>query len=75
MTDMGGIKFDEMDAKILRILVEDASMPVTKIADKLGLPRTTVQERIARMREQEIIQKYTVIVNHRLLGRGTAAFV
>ncbi|MEM3396718.1 MAG: Lrp/AsnC family transcriptional regulator [Thermoplasmata archaeon] len=72
---MGGIKFDEMDAKILRILVEDASMPVTKIADKLGLPRTTVQERIARMREQEIIQKYTVIVNHRLLGRGTAAFV
>ncbi|MCX8173066.1 MAG: Lrp/AsnC family transcriptional regulator [Thermoplasmata archaeon] len=72
---MGGIKFDDVDARILRILVEDAAMPVTKIAGKIGLPRTTVQERINRMREQGIIQRYTAIVNHRLLGRGTAAFV
>ncbi|MEM4160424.1 MAG: Lrp/AsnC family transcriptional regulator [Thermoplasmata archaeon] len=72
---MKQIRFDEMDARILRLLAEDASLPVTKLSRKLGIPRTTVQERIARMRAQGIIERYTVIVNHRLLGRGTTAFV
>lgn len=72
---MEKIKFDEIDAKILRALAEDASLAITKLANKIGVPRTTIQERIKRMRLQGIIKRFTVVVNHKLLGKPTTAFV
>lgn len=72
---MEKIKFDEIDARILRCLVEDASIPISQLARRIGVARTTVQERINRMKLQGIIERFTVSVNHKLLGRGTTAFV
>ncbi|MGC9061110.1 MAG: Lrp/AsnC family transcriptional regulator, partial [Thermoplasmata archaeon] len=69
------IKFDETDRKILIELIKDASLKVTEIAKKLGMPRTTVQERIERMQEKGIIKRFTVIPDYKITGLGACAFV
>ncbi|MEM4693087.1 MAG: Lrp/AsnC family transcriptional regulator, partial [Nitrososphaerota archaeon] len=56
-------------------LREDASRSVREIASKLGLPRTTVQERINKMKKEGVIKRFTVEVDHSKLGKPTTAFI
>jgi len=52
---------DEKDWKILNELIEDASQSVSELAMKLNMPRTTVQERIKKLRSKGIIKKLTIM--------------
>jgi Lrp/AsnC family leucine-responsive transcriptional regulator len=69
------VKVDERDLKILRYLLEDASESTSTIARELDIPRTTVQERIRKMRDAGVIRKFTVLLDYRLLDRSVCAFV
>ena len=51
------------DELLLSVLREDARAATADIARKLGLSRTTVQNRIARLEAQGVIQGYTVRVH------------
>ena len=51
------------DELLLSVLREDARAATADIARKLGLSRTTVQNRIARLETQGVIQGYTVRVH------------
>lgn len=51
---------DETDRVLLRLLRENARAPVTELARKLGLARTTVQARIERMEKSGVITGYTL---------------
>ncbi|MDF1717448.1 MAG: Lrp/AsnC family transcriptional regulator [Antarcticimicrobium sp.] len=51
---------DETDRMLLRLLRENARAPVTDLARKLGLARTTVQARIERMEKSGVIAGYTL---------------
>ena len=51
------------DEQLLSLLREDARASTADIARKLGLSRTTVQNRIARLEEQGVIRGYTVRVD------------
>ena len=51
------------DELLLAVLREDARASTADIARKLGLSRTTVQNRIARLEAQGVIQGYTVRVH------------
>lgn len=66
---------DEKDLAILSELREDASRSVREIASKLGIPRTTVQERINKMRREGVIKKFTVELDYAKLGKPTTAFI
>jgi len=59
---------DDIDLKILEVLQEDASQTYTAIGKRLGLAHSTVHDRIKRMEEQRIIEKYTAIVNSEKFG-------
>lgn len=63
------------DKAILELLTKDASTPVSRIAEELGLPRTTVQERIKRLREEGVIKQFTVVVEHAKLGKPVTSFI
>jgi DNA-binding Lrp family transcriptional regulator len=50
----------DTDARLLDLLRANAREPTASLARKLGLARSTVQERIARLERDGIIKGYTV---------------
>lgn len=64
------MKLDDKDKIILSLLKQNARIPVSEIARKIHLARTTVQERIARLQIKNVIKGYTVIVSDEHGSRG-----
>ena len=60
---------------ILRELELDSSRNITKIAEALGIPRATVQDRINKLKKMGVIKRFTVKVDKAKLGKGVLAFV
>jgi len=54
---------DSIDKKILEILKEDSRTPYTEIAEDLDVSEGTIRNRIKKLEENEIIEKYTVRVD------------
>jgi DNA-binding Lrp family transcriptional regulator len=50
---------DDVDAKLVSALRENARAPVADLARRLGLSRTTVQSRIERLERRGVITGYT----------------
>ena len=53
---------DATDTALLALLREDARASTTELGRKLGLSRTTVQSRLARLQRQRVITGFTVSV-------------
>ena len=51
---------DETDRNLLNLLGRNARAPVTELARRLGVARTTVQARIERLERSGVIRGYTV---------------
>ena len=60
------MRISAADEQLLSLLREDARASTAEIARKLGLSRTTVQNRIARLEQQGVIRGYTVRVDDEL---------
>ena len=63
---------DEVDRLIIACLQYDGRMPFTAIAAKVGVSEATVRKRVARMREEGILQVVGVVDPHLLNMRATA---
>ena len=66
---------DDKDKKIIELLMENARMPFTEIAKKLGVTETTVRKRVEEMEKKGIIKKYTIEVNPEKLGYRTVTIL
>ncbi len=62
---------DNKDKKILGILEENGRESYTEISDRVGVSEGTVRNRIDKMREQDIIEKFTV----KTTSKGSKALV
>ena len=51
---------DETDQQLIDLLRKNSRDPVAALARKLGISRTTVQDRIARLERRKIIEGYTI---------------
>lgn len=51
---------DDIDRQILNILRRDARTPYTEIADRIGTSEGTVRNRVDRLTEEGIIERFTV---------------
>ncbi|MCS7110455.1 MAG: Lrp/AsnC family transcriptional regulator [Candidatus Caldarchaeum sp.] len=69
------VELDEKDHKIIQELMENAEQSISSLAEKIKMPRTTVQERIKRLKQIGVIKKFTIQVDHAKLGRPSTAFV
>ncbi|MBS3055983.1 MAG: Lrp/AsnC family transcriptional regulator [Candidatus Aenigmarchaeota archaeon] len=65
----------EKDKKILEILKKNSRKPIKAIALVLGLPVTTVYNRVKYMEEQGIIKQYTLYLDKKKLGYNIEALV
>ncbi|MBB6644801.1 winged helix-turn-helix transcriptional regulator [Halobellus ruber] len=66
---------DETDIEILRLLSRDARRTNADIAERVGLSGPAVADRIKRLREAGIINRFTVDVDRTQLGAGVQVFV
>lgn len=63
---------DGTDEKILAILDENARASFTEIADEIGVSEGTVRNRVEKLRDEGVIEKFTVEVD---TGSEISAFV
>lgn len=59
--------FDIKDMEILSCLRKDARQPLKKISKQIGLPISTIYDRIMRLEKNGLIESYTVMINYKKL--------
>jgi Lrp/AsnC family transcriptional regulator len=67
-------KLDQIDIDILRILQQDANVGVKHLAKALNLTKTPIYERIKKLEQDGIIQKYVALVNSKKIGNNITVF-
>lgn len=63
------------DEELIALLKADSREPVAALARKLGLSRTTVQDRLKRLEETGVIAGYTLRLSREVEQGGLRAFV
>ena len=66
---------DNVDLKILSLLMEDANIPYTEIAKKIFVSGGTVHVRMKKMQEMGIVTGAQLKVDHAKLGYDIIAFL
>lgn len=66
---------DELDQKILQLLIENARYSYSEIGERVGISRVAVKTHINALEEQGIIEEYTAVINpHKLSGAISCYF-
>ncbi|MHA1148188.1 MAG: Lrp/AsnC family transcriptional regulator [Promethearchaeota archaeon] len=59
---------DDIDKQILHLLQKDSNISYREIKAKLGISIGTIHNRIAKLKQNEIIEGYTIKLNNAKLG-------
>lgn len=68
-------QLDDIDLKILSILMKDAKTPYTEIAKQLFVSSGTVHVRMKKMEDLGIIKSFNLQLNYHKLGYDITAFL
>lgn len=71
---MSSLKLDQIDRKLLSILLENARISYTDLAKEVGLSRVAVQSRIQTLIQEGVIENFTVVINPIKVGIEVSAF-
>ena len=66
---------DDIDRRILALLVEDGRRTYDDIASQVNLSAPSVKRRIDRLRDRGALEGFTAIVDHGAMGSNTEALV
>lgn len=66
---------DSKDLRILSIIQENCKLSLKELAKRVGLPMTTIHDRIKRLERSGIIKGYRAVLNDKKLGFGVTAFI
>lgn len=69
------LPLDPIDRGLLEVLTEDSRTPMTGLARRLGVARSTVQTRLARLENRGVIVGYTVRLGRAHQQSGVEAHV
>lgn len=67
-------KLDRFDQAILREMASDGRIPVTELADRVGLSKTPCQARLKRLLEEGYIQGFRAVLDPVKLDKRHVAF-
>lgn len=65
---------DELDQKIIQLLIENARMSYSDIGEKTGISRVAVKTRIRSLEERKIIEGYTTIINPQKISGAVSCY-
>ena len=60
---------DELDQRIVRLLIENARMSYSDIGQQVGISRVAVKARIQALEQRGIIEEYTTIIQPDSFGK------
>ncbi|MEP9380496.1 Lrp/AsnC family transcriptional regulator [Aquabacter sp. CN5-332] len=69
------VKLDTIDLKILRELQADASLPLTDLADRVGVSQTPCWRRVQKLEAAGIIRKRVTLLDRAQLNVGVTVFI
>ena len=70
-----GVFIDGIDKKILRALMQDARTPILEIARGVGISGAAIHQRLRKLEKSGLLAGSKFIVNPKILGYTTMAFV
>ena len=65
---------DELDQKIVQLLIENARMSYSKIGAKVGVSRVAVKLRIQALEQRGVIEEYTTVINPQKLSGAVSCY-
>lgn len=68
------ITLDKIDKMILSLLQTNAHLTIKEIAAKVNISLTPVHERIKKMENEGIIEKYVTVLNKKKLGQSLIVY-
>ena len=69
------VELDELDLRIVHLLLKDARTPAAQIAEQIGLSRPAVADRLDKLERQGVIRGTTAVVDPTAIGRAVTAFI
>lgn len=65
------MKLDRFDRQLLNLVQEDAGQTAERLAEQVALSPSAIQRRLRKLREQGVIQRDTVVLDPRQVGKPT----
>ena len=65
---------DALDQKIVSLLIENARMSYSDIAQQVGVSRVAVKMRVQALEKRGVIEGYTTIINPQKLGSAVSCY-
>jgi len=65
---------DNNDIRILQLLQENAQLTLKEISSKINLSMTPTHDRIKRLENEGVIEKYVTILNKKMLGNPMTVY-
>ena len=65
---------DEMDQKIIRLLIENARISYSDIGEETGISRVAVKARIQALEKRGVIEEYTTIINPQKISGAVSCY-
>ena len=69
------IKIDGIDKEIIRSLMNNARTPILEIAKRIGVSGAAIHQRLRKLENSELIEGSKIIINPKVLGYKTMAFI
>lgn len=69
------VNIDDIDKTILNYLMEDARKPILEIARSIGISGAAIHQRLRKLEKAGLIEGSKLMINPRILGYTTLAFV
>lgn len=66
---------DSKDYEVIEALRSDSRKSFAKLADELGMPRATLQDRVRKLMRDGVIRRFTIVPDFTKLGKQITAFV
>lgn len=65
---------DELDQKIVRLLIQNARMSYSEIGQLVGVSRVAVKMRIQSLEKRGVIEEYTAIINPQKISGAVSCY-
>lgn len=65
---------DDLDKKIVKLLIKNARMSYSEIGQKTGISRVAVKMRVQALEKRGIIEEYTAVINPQKLGGAVSCY-
>jgi Lrp/AsnC family leucine-responsive transcriptional regulator len=69
------VAVDSLEQRILALLAKDSERSLQELAGELGIPSSTLHQKIKKLETKGVIQGYRAKLDLQALGLGTTSFV